>query len=215
MPVDKKSQYISERRVARKLAVIAIYQWQMTKNSYSDIYLGLQEDKDLSNDMRKADMAYFQSLAKNVIENIEDIDTELNPFLDREASHLDQIERAVLRMSTCELKNHPEVPYKVAVNEAVNICKKFGADQAHKFVNGVLDQVGAKLRPDESGTKEPRQKKSSEVKVSSVKISSTKDIAAKETATKASMAKARSSKENPLKVKPLKAKAADSNPAKK
>ena len=59
MPVDKKSQYISERRVARKLAVIAIYQWQMTKNNYHDIYLGLQEDKDLSKDMGKADMAYF------------------------------------------------------------------------------------------------------------------------------------------------------------
>ncbi len=149
MPVDKKSQYISERRVARKLAVIAIYQWQMTKNDYADIYLGLQEDKDLSQDMKKADMAYFQSLSKTVIENVEDIDDELNAFLDRDAEHLDQIERAVLRMTTCELKHHSEVPYKVAVNEAVNLTKKFGADQAHKFINGVLDKVGAKLRPAE------------------------------------------------------------------
>lgn len=174
MPVDKKSQYISERRVARKLAVIAIYQWQMTKNNYSDIYLGFQEDKDLSKDMSKADMAYFQSLAKTVMDDVEKIDADLNPFLDRDAEHLDEIERAVLRMSVCELKNHTEVPYKVAVNEAVNICKKFGADQAHKFINGVLDQVGAKLRPEESGKKEPRQKKTSAAKVSSVKISSAK-----------------------------------------
>lgn len=149
MPVDKKSQYISERRVARKLAVIAIYQWQMTQNDYPDIYLGLQEDKDLSKDMKKADMAYFQSLSKTVIENVETIDAELNSFLDRDAEHLDQIERAVLRMATCELMNHSEVPYKVAVNEAVNLTKKFGADQAHKFINGVLDKVGAKLRPTE------------------------------------------------------------------
>ena len=189
MPVDKKSQYISERRVARKLAVIAIYQWQMTQNDYSEIYLGLQEDKDLSKDMTKADMAYFQSLSKTVIENVAAIDADLNPFLDRDAEHLDQIERAVLRMATCELKNHPEVPYKVAVNEAVNICKKFGADQAHKFVNGVLDQVGAKLRPEESGKKEAptKVKKSSDtsssktksVKISSIKDSSNKAISAK------------------------------------
>jgi len=149
MPVDKKSQYISERRVARKLAVIAIYQWQMTQNEYTDIYVGLQEDKDLSKDMGKADMAYFQSLTKTVIDNVDVIDAELNPFLDRDAEHLDQIERAVLRMATCELKNHPEVPYKVSVNEAVNLTKKFGAEQAHKFINGVLDKVGAKLRPTE------------------------------------------------------------------
>ena len=149
MPVDKKSQFISERRVARKLAVIAIYQWQMTKNSYPDIYVGFQEDKDLSQDMKKADLAYFQSLSKTVIENVDAIDSELNPFLDREAKRLDQIERAVLRMAACELMNNPEVPYKVTVNEAVNLTKKFGADQAHKFIKGVLDKLGAKLRPAE------------------------------------------------------------------
>lgn len=149
MAIDKKKQYISERRVARKLALIAIYQWQMTDNSYQEIYLGLQEDKDLSNDMPKADMSYFQSLTKCAMENTEEVDAELKPFLDRDAKHLDQIELAVLRMATCELKNHPESPYKVVVNEAVNLTKKFGADQAHKFVNGVLDKLGAKLRSGE------------------------------------------------------------------
>lgn len=150
MAIDKKKQYISERRVARKLALIAIYQWQMTQNSYEDIYLGLQEDKDLSKDMRKADMAFFQSLVKCAMEKTEAVDAELKPFLDREAEHLDQIERAVLRLACCELMNHTEVPYKVIVNESVNLTKKFGADQAHKFVNGVLDKVGVKLRPDEN-----------------------------------------------------------------
>ncbi|MEH6456364.1 MAG: transcription antitermination factor NusB [Cocleimonas sp.] len=199
MPVDKKSQYISERRVARKLAVIAIYQWQMTQNEYTDIYVGLQEDKDLSKDMGKADMAYFQSLAKTVIDNVDEIDAELNPFLDRDAEHLDQIERAVLRMSVCELKNHPEVPYKVAVNEAVNICKKFGADQAHKFINGVLDQVGAKLRPEESGQKEPRQTKAKTVKESSVKISSVKTVPEKATSAKPSSKNTSSADSSPSK----------------
>ncbi len=148
MALDKKKQYISERRVARKLALIAIYQWQMTDNSYQDIYLGLQEDKDLSQDMKKADMAFFQALTKCAMEKTEKIDAELEPFLDRKPEHLDQIERAVLRLATCELMNQPEVPYKVIVNESVNLTKKFGADQAHKFINGVLDKVGEKLRPD-------------------------------------------------------------------
>lgn len=149
MAVNKKQQFISERRVARKLALIAIYQWQMTGNSYEDIYLGLQEDKDLSKDMPKADMAFFQSLTKCAMDKTKEVDAELKPFLDRDAEHLDQIERAVLRLSTCELMNQPEVPYKVIVNESVNLTKKFGADQAHKFVNGVLDKVAKKLRPDE------------------------------------------------------------------
>jgi len=147
--IDKKKQYISERRVARKLALIAIYQWQMTKNSYQDIYVGLQEDQALSKDILKADMAFFQVLVRCATENTEVIDAELKPFLDRKPEHLDQIERAVLRLATCEFKNQPEVPYKVIVNEAVNLTKKFGADQAHKFVNGVLDKVGENLRPDE------------------------------------------------------------------
>ena len=149
MAADKKKQFISERRVARKLALIAIYQWQMTGNSYEAIYHGLQEDKSLSIDMTKADMAFFQSLCKCAMENTEAIDKELNDFLDRKAEHLDQIERAVLRLASCELLNHRETPYKVVVNESVNLTKKFGADQAHKFINGVLDKLGAKLRPTE------------------------------------------------------------------
>jgi len=151
MSVDKnKQQFISQRRVARKLALIAIYQWQMTQNSYEEIYRGLQEDKALSIDMPKADMAYFQSLTKCAIEKTDAIDAELKPFLDREAKNLDQIEQAVLRLGCCEMLNHPESPYKVVVNESVNLTKKFGADQAHKFVNGVLDKLGQKLRASEA-----------------------------------------------------------------
>jgi N utilization substance protein B len=146
MAIDPKKQFISGHRVARKLALIAIYQWQMTGNAYQEIYQGIQEDSALSKDMTKADMAFFQALVKCVMEKTTDIDALLKPFLDREAAHLDQIERAVLRMSTCELQNHPEVPYKVIINESVNLTKKFGADQAHRFVNGVLDKVGASLR---------------------------------------------------------------------
>jgi len=150
MSVDKKQNYIAARRVARKLALIAIYQWQMTQHSFEEIYLGLQEDKDLSKDLRKADLAFFQTLTRCATEKTEDVDAQIKPFLDRNPEHLDQIERAVLRLATCELIHHPEVPYKVVVNEAVNLSKKFGADQGHKFINGVLDKIGAKLRSTET-----------------------------------------------------------------
>jgi len=149
MAIDPKRQYIAQRQVARKLALITIYQWQMTGNSYHDLYVGIQEDKELLKDFQKADAAYYQSLSKYAIENIETVDQQLKPFLDREPEHLDQIERAVLRMATVEFLNHPETPYKVIVNEAVNLSRKFGADKAYKFVNGVLDKVGGAIRSNE------------------------------------------------------------------
>ena len=145
-------QLISQRQLARKLAMIAVYQWQMTANSYQDIYLAIQDDRDLSKDFRKADAAYFQELVKYVIANATDIDGLFAPLLDRGAVQLDQIELACLRVATTELKNHSEVPFKVVVNESVNLTKKFGADQAHKFVNGILDKLARKLRPLETGS---------------------------------------------------------------
>jgi len=149
MAIDPKRQYIAQRQVARKLALITIYQWQMTANSYHDLYVGIQEDKELVKDFQKADAAYYQALCKYVLDNVEIVDEQLKPFLDREPEHLDQIERAVLRMATAEFLNHPETPYKVIVNEAVNLTKKFGASKAHKFVNGVLDKVGGAIRSNE------------------------------------------------------------------
>ena len=151
-PKDLK-QLISQRQLARKLAMIATYQWQMTQNSYQDIYIAIQDDRDLSKDFRKADAAYFQTLVKYVLDNAESIDALIIPLLDRGVEQLDQIELAALRIATTELKNHPEVPFKVVVNESVNLTKKFGADQAHKFVNGILDKLSRQLRPLETGTK--------------------------------------------------------------
>jgi N utilization substance protein B len=151
-PKDFK-QLISQRQLARKLAMIATYQWQMTQNSYQDIYIAIQDDRDLSKDFRKADAAYFQALVKYVIDNATEIDALIVPLLDRGVSQLDQIELAALRIATTELKNHPEVPFKVVVNESVNLTKKFGADQAHKFVNGIVDKLSRQLRPLETGSK--------------------------------------------------------------
>lgn len=184
MAVDKKQQYISERRVARKLALIAIYQWQMTDNSYEDIYLGLQEDKSLSKDMLKADLAFFQALTQCAINKTEVVDAELKPFLDRDAEHLDQIERAVLRLATCELMHQPEVPYKVIVNESVNLTKKFGADQAHKFVNGVLDKLGNKFRLNEASSTSTTAVKKVEIEIPKTTTKKAPKITTKEKSTR-------------------------------
>ena len=144
-------QLISQRQVARKLAMIAIYQWQMTQNSYQDIYLAIQDDRDLSKDFRKCDPSYFQSLVRFVIENQEEVDALFVPLLDRGVDMLDQIELAALRLAATELKNHIDVPYKVVVNESVNLTKKFGADQAHKYINGVVDKMARQIRTLETG----------------------------------------------------------------
>lgn len=148
---DSNKQKITQRQLARKLAMIAIYQWQMTQNSYQDIYLAIQDDRDLSKDFRKCDPAYFQSLVRFVIENQEQVDALFLPLTDRSIEMLDQIELAALRLAATELQNHIEVPYKVVVNESVNLTKKFGADQAHKFVNGVVDKMARQIRTLEAG----------------------------------------------------------------
>ncbi len=138
---------IAERRVARKLALFAIYQWQMTGNKFEDIYIQLQYDDNYSSDFQKADTAFLHSLVNCAINNSEKIDTLIKPYIDnRTLDQVDMIEQAALRMSTCELLNHMETPFKVAVSEAVNITKKFGAEQGHKFVNGVLTKLIAQLR---------------------------------------------------------------------
>jgi len=122
---DPKRQHIAKRRAARKLALIAIYQWQMTGNTYTSIYAGIQEDKELVQDFLRSDAAFFQSLTKYVLENATEVDAQLKPFLDRDAEHLDQIERAVLRMATAELLIHPETPFKVVFLDIAHQYSKF------------------------------------------------------------------------------------------
>jgi N utilization substance protein B len=149
--ITPNMQLVTQRQLARKLAMIAVYQWQMTNNTYQDIYLAIQDDRDLSKDFRRSDPVYFQSLVRHIIDNTEAVDAHFLPLLDRGIDQLDQIELAALRVGITELQNHLDVPYKVVVNEAVNLTKKFGADQAHKFVNGVLDKLSKTLRTAETG----------------------------------------------------------------
>jgi len=158
--ISDAQKRIAERRVARKLALFAIYQWQMTQHSLQEIYIQLQHSDNYAADFRKADAAFLYSLIKYAITHAEEIEALIQPYLEhRNLKQVDMIEQAVLRMATCELLNHLETPYKVVVSEAVNISKKFGAEQGYKFVNGVMTQLINQLRSAENPTQREKKPK--------------------------------------------------------
>ena len=130
------------RRKARRLAIQAIYSWQLSKNSISDIEAEFLTDNETS----KVDVDYFQDLIRGVAGQASSLDGSLSPFTDRPFAELDQIERAILRVAAYELKVRIDVPYKVVMNEAIELAKAFGADDSHRFVNGVLDKAVDSLR---------------------------------------------------------------------
>jgi N utilization substance protein B len=141
---------MSEKRSqARRHAVQAIYQWQMAGQDVSDIANQFLEEQELSS----FEVTYFQDLLQGVPCNLGQLDELLKPSLDRAIESVDPVERAILRIGAYELQHKIEVPYRVVINEAVEMAKVFGAEQGHKFVNGVLDQVARKVRTAEMASK--------------------------------------------------------------
>lgn len=131
---------------ARRSAVQAIYQWQMTRYNLSEIERQFLEEHGIG----KGELSYFQDLLHNVPSRLDVIDAAIGEFTSRPVEQIDPVERAILRISTYELLDHPEIPYRVVVNEGINLAKEFGATQSHKFVNGLLDRLAKKLRATES-----------------------------------------------------------------
>lgn len=130
------------RRKARGLAVQAIYSWQLSQNLITDI----EQQMLLDNDVAKVDVEYFQELIRGVAAHYKELDIILMPYTERPFEEIDQIEKAILRLTAFELKFRVDVPYKVAINEGIELAKKFGADDSHRFVNGVLDKAVKDLR---------------------------------------------------------------------
>ncbi len=120
----------------------ALYQWHMAGASLSDIEAEFRADYDFSH----VDLEYFQALLHGVPACVDELEETLEPLLDRKLTDLDPIERTLLRMGTYELAHRQDVPYKVVINEAVALTKKFGATDGHKYINGVLDKVARALR---------------------------------------------------------------------
>ncbi|MFL0798233.1 MAG: transcription antitermination factor NusB [Cellvibrionaceae bacterium] len=136
------------RSKARHYTMQALYQWYMAGADISVIEAEFHAD----NDMSKVDVEYFHELVHGIPQQLDEIDEAYEPFLqERSLEELDPIAKAVLRLATYEFKNRIDVPYKVVINEAVNLTKKFGATDSHKYVNAVLDKAAVKLRAVEVG----------------------------------------------------------------
>jgi transcription antitermination protein NusB len=135
----------ARRAVARKLAMQALYRWQLNASPWQDVLSEFAADEE----MRKADRGYFNALVTDVCGSSEALDEALAGWMDRKPKELDPVERAVLWVGVHELKTAPDVPYRVAINEAVGLAKRFGATDSHKFVNAVLDHAARALRPQE------------------------------------------------------------------
>jgi N utilization substance protein B len=131
-----------KRREARKLATQALYQWHMAKHSLNEIEAQFRVD----NDFTDIDGAYFREILHGVPAIKSEIDSALVPCLNLTLDELDPVELAVLRLSTWELIKRVDVPYRVVINEGVELAKVFGATDGHKFVNGVLDKLAPTLR---------------------------------------------------------------------
>ncbi|MFZ4790937.1 MAG: transcription antitermination factor NusB [Candidatus Competibacteraceae bacterium] len=131
------------RSWARRCATQAIYEWQLSGREPGLITSQFLADHDLG----QADPDYFRELAHEVPARVTVIDAALAPFLDRPPEQVDPVERAILRLSGYELMEHPELACRIVINEAVELAKMFGAEQGHRFVNGVLDRLARVTRP--------------------------------------------------------------------
>ena len=134
------------RNRARRLAVQALYEWQMTGSGQDDMKGRFLDDKK----DKTVDKAYFEELMSGVIDQVDELDETITPLLNRPLGEIDLVEHAILRLSTYELKNRLDIPYRVVINEGVELAKTFGADQGHKFINGILDKLAVSLRAAEA-----------------------------------------------------------------
>lgn len=134
------------RRNARHHALQAMYQWQLSNAPITEI-----EAQFIAHHMenKKIDLAYFKELINAIPTQHEALDQTMVPFLSRPLQELDPIELAILRLGIYELANRLDIPYRVVINEALELAKKFGSIEGYKFVNGILDQVAKKLRKQE------------------------------------------------------------------
>ncbi|HEY4367271.1 MAG TPA: transcription antitermination factor NusB [Steroidobacteraceae bacterium] len=144
-PVKKPARGTRARSVARKLAMQALYQWQLNGQAAAEIASQYLE----SDDSAGVEPDYFVELVTGCIEGREQINQAIAPFIDRPLEQLDPVETAILMIGIFELRSRIDVPYRVVINEAVDLCKRFGATDAHKYVNAVLDRAAREIRSNE------------------------------------------------------------------
>lgn len=137
---------ISHRKKARNLLLQALYQWQMAGGLAPDIEAQFRADNE-----GKIDWDFFHQALRHVINEYQNLDEKFADKLDRKLTQLDPIELAILRLGTFEFLERIDVPYKVVINEYIELAKKYGATDSHKYINGVLDKLAGELRKAECG----------------------------------------------------------------
>ena len=130
------------RRKARQMAMQALYQWELSSASL----VGIEREFCEDNDMTKVDVDYFSELLHQVPVMKTELDDLLKPLLDREMGELTPVELTILRLSGYELLKRHDVPYRVIINEGVELAKTFGATDGHKYVNVILDRLAREVR---------------------------------------------------------------------
>ena len=135
----------SARSRARRLALQALYQWQIAKAPLNQIEAQFRSD----NDFRNVDEDYFSAIIHGVPSHVSQLDEIMSDALDRPLAQLDPVELAALRIGCFELMNRKDIPYRVVINEAIELVKRFGAQDSHRYINGILDKLAPRLRADE------------------------------------------------------------------
>lgn len=145
MSDDKKSSK-GNRRLSRELALKGLYQHFLSGNHGEAILAQLAEDSSYE----RSDQIYFKKLFEGVLENLDGLHLKLSDFVDRKVEELSPVEHAILCIAAYELAFDTSIPYRVAINEGIELAKCYGGADGHKYVNGVLDRMAVDLRPDEA-----------------------------------------------------------------
>ncbi|HEY9148960.1 MAG TPA: transcription antitermination factor NusB [Gammaproteobacteria bacterium] len=130
------------RSLARERAMQALYQWQLSGESPAEIDKQFMEEQQ----MKGVDKKYFSELLREIPRQLKELDAHTEEVLDRNIEQVDPVERAILRIGIYELQHRIDIPYRVVINEMVELAKVYGAEQGHKYINGILDKLAARLR---------------------------------------------------------------------
>ncbi|HEY8355425.1 MAG TPA: transcription antitermination factor NusB [Methylophilaceae bacterium] len=141
----KPARRSRNRRKSRELALKGIYQGLLNQSDVRKIIRDMADDEDFD----RADEAYFRQLIEGVAEHMQELEQRIAAYVDRDVSALSPVEHAILCLSAYELIYDPTIPYRVAINEGVELAKIYGGIDGHKYVNGVLDKIAAEARPHE------------------------------------------------------------------
>ena len=145
--MNDKARFIKKRKHARDKAMQALYQWQLSGEELDWIRDHYLQEQGVA----AGDEEYFLELLYQIPPIVNTLDECFRQHVEKFEEHIDPIETSILRIATYELQNHLEIPFKVIINEAINLAKTYGADDSHKFINGVLDPLCASLRKQEMG----------------------------------------------------------------